>query len=592
MSESNNGPVSKREEALLSWIEQFAPYGVITLDESLQVRGWNHWMEVQSARKLADVEGKNLFELFPNLKERRLASYFSRALQGEASVLSTSLHKYLVPFPSPFREPGIDYMLQTARIAPLFCEKKVCGVVIVLEDVTQRESQALALNRQHRRDELLSWTLAQLLKTEQPSREVRPLFFKIAEQLDFDTFVIYFYNIETGVLELDTIGGIAPDSQKDFAHCPFLSMLPEGAKEVAILNSMAKQPGAESAIFKKAGISAAIVMPLVANERSLGVLCFATGSRESILPEEADLVKTIGQYLATAVDRENANRLLHHAKEELSQHSKLLEQRVEERTARLRDIISELETFSYTVAHDLRAPVRGTTAYCEVLIEDFADDMPAEAKRIVEQIAKISSRMEMLTRDLLEFSRVSRQEIVMTRVELQPVIEELPMLQIPSIREAVTIAAPLHSVRAHKALLQQVFTNLIDNAVKFVSIDASPRITISTELVFRGAPNTRLRTLEFSSTESWSVTGAPFPTVPSFNQVRIWVRDEGIGIPLGAHQKIFGIFERGQSSERYPGTGIGLAIVARAVQRMGGTCGVESEVGKGSGFWIDLPAAE
>jgi signal transduction histidine kinase len=592
MPERNHGPISKREEALLSWIEQFAPYGVITLDEVLQVKGWNHWMELHSAKKVEDVDGKNLFELFPNLKERRLASYFERALQGESSVLSTSLHHYLVPLPSPFREPGIDYMLQTARIAPLFCDGKVCGVVIVIEDVTQRESQASTLNRQHRRDELLSWTLAQLLKTEQPSREVRQLFFKIAEQLDFDTFLIYFYNIETGALELDTIGGIPPESENDFAHCPFLTMLPEGSNEIAILNSMAKQPGPESAIFRKAGISAAIVMPLAANERSLGVLCFATGSRESILPEEADLVKTIGRYLATAVDKENANRLLHHAKEELSQHSKLLEIKVEERTARLREIISELETFSYTVAHDLRAPVRGTTAYCEVLIEDFADQLPAEAKRIVEQIAKISSRMEMLTRDLLEFSKVSRQEIVMSRVELQPVIEELAMLQIPSVRNAVTISSPLHSVRAHKALLQQVFTNLIDNAVKFVPPQTHPRITISTELVFRGAPNTRMRTLEFSSTESWSVTGATSASIPSFNQVRIWVRDEGIGISPGAHQKIFGIFERGQTSERYPGTGIGLAIVARAVQRMGGTCGVESEVGKGSGFWIDLPVAE
>lgn len=581
-----------REEALLSWIQRFAPYGVITLDESLQVKGWNHWMELHSAKKAEEVEGKNFLELFPDLKERRLASYFERALQGESSVLSTALHRYLVPLPSPFREPSVPYMLQTARISPLFFDGKICGIVVVIEDVTQRESQARILNRQHRRDELLSWTLAQLLKANQPRREVRQLFFKIVEQLDFDAFLIYFRDIETGALMLDAVGGIPAGLEKDFADCPFLALMPPGFNETAVLDSIAKRPGAPSEMLGKAGISAAIVMPLVANERNLGVLCFATGTRETILPEEAELVKTIGRYLATAVDRENANRLLHKAKEELSEHSKLLEKRVEERTVRLKEIISELETFSYTVAHDLRAPVRGTRAYCEVLMEDYADEMPPEAKRIVEQIAKISGRMELLTRDLIEFSKVSRQEIVMSKVDIQPVIEGLPVLQIPHIRQAVTLSTPLHSVRAHKALLQQVFSNLIDNAIKFVTPQTTPKITISTEIVFRGSPNTRTRTLEFSSTESWSVVGVPQVSVPSFNQVRIWVRDEGIGIPPEVHQKIFGIFERGQTSELYPGTGIGLAIVARAVQRMGGTCGVESEVGKGSGFWIDLPAAE
>jgi len=520
-----------------------------------------------------------------------LASYFERALQGESSVLSTGLHHYLIPLPSPFRESGAEHMLQTARIAPLFSEKNVCGIVIVIEDVTQRERQAHALNRQHRRGELLSWTLGQLLKTDHPRNEVRQLFFKIVEQLDFDAFQIYFRDLEKGLLNLDAIGGIPTDSEKDFESCPFLAFLPPKSNDAVVLNSIAKQSGTEQAIFKKAGISAAIVIPLVANGENLGVLCFTTGTRETIHPEESELVKTIAQYLATAVERENTNRLLRKAKEEISEHSKLLEKRVEERTARLRETISELETFSYTVAHDLRAPVRGTASYCEVLMEDYADQLPPEAKRIIGQMARISGRMEMLTRDLLEFSKISRQEIVMSRVDLEPVIEGLPILQIPAIRQAVTIVQPLLPVRAHKALMQQVFSNLIDNAVKFIQPQTAPKIAISTELVFRGSPNTRMRALEFSSTESWSIGGvAPF-VVPSFNQVRIWVRDEGIGIPREAHQKIFGIFERGLTSDTIPGTGIGLAIVARAVQRMGGTCGVESEVGKGSGFWIDLPAA-
>src|SRR3954471_18478683 len=140
-----NNPEFQREEALLAWIRQFAPYGVVTLDKAFQIQTWNHWMELHSGLKLADVAGKNLVALFPDLEERRLVSHFERALQGEASVLSTALHRYLLPLPSPFRESGPVQMLQTARIAPLFSAGQICGVVVVLEDVTQRESQAEAL---------------------------------------------------------------------------------------------------------------------------------------------------------------------------------------------------------------------------------------------------------------------------------------------------------------------------------------------------------------------------------------------------------------------------------------------------------------
>ncbi len=576
----------QREEALLAWIRQFAPYGVVTLDKAFQIQTWNHWMELHSGLKSAEVAGKNLMALFPDLEERRLVSHFERALQGEASVLSTALHRYLLPLPSPFREGGLEHMLQTARIAPLFNAGNVCGIVLVIEDVTQRESQAAALGRQHRRDELLSWALAQLLKTDHPRKSVRQLFFKIAEQLDFDTFLIYLRDRETAELGLDSFGGIPVDAEKDYGKCPFLSFLPPRPAQIAVLNYVAQRPEPEYDVLKKARISAAVVIPLTVEDRNLGFLCFATWTRPTIQADESDLVETIGQYLATALDRENTNQLLHKAKGELADHAQNLERRVEERTARLQETISELETFSYTIAHDLRAPVRGMSGFCEVLLEDMAGTLPPQARTIVEKIARASHRMEALTRDLLQFSKVSRQEVELSRVEIEPLVEELPILAVPEVRRAITIQAPLYPVLAHKGLLQHVLSNLIDNAVKFIPPQGAPKVTISAEVVSQGSPNTRSRKLVFSSTES-----ATRQMDLAANQVRIWVKDEGIGIPREAHQKIFGIFERGVSSDLYQGTGIGLAIVARAMQRMGGTCGVESELGKGSRFWLDLPAA-
>ena len=581
-------PGSKRDAALLSWIQQFAPYGVATLDESFQVRSWNHWMELHSGLRLDEVAGKNLFDLFPDLRERKLGPYFERALQGESSVLSTSLHRYLLKLPSPFRETGLPHMLQTARIAPLFLDGEVCGIVLVIEDVTQRESQADALGRQHRRDELLSWALAHLLKTEQPRKAARMLFFKIAEQLDFDTFLVYLRDIETGKLNLETFGGIPPESEKNFAGCPFLPALTEKDHQPVVLNSVQMLKGPEYAVLQKAAVKAIVAIPLIANARNLGLLCFASWSRDTIVAEETNLVGTIAQYLATALDRENTNRQLHNAKEELAEHAQLLEKRVQERTGRLQETVSELETFSYTLAHDLRAPARAVTGHCEVVLEDFANDMSDGVRRAIEKIVRASRRMEMLTHDLLEFSRISRQEIVLQPVNIEPIVEELTALSPQAVRKAITICTPLHPVLGHRGLLQHVLSNLVDNAIKFVRPEVPPKITISTEVVSQESPNTRSRSLVFSSTEAVRLKDSP---EQAEQRVRIWVSDEGIGIPRQVHQKIFGIFERALPSGPYEGTGIGLAIVARAVQRMGGTCGVESEPGQGSRFWVELPAA-
>jgi PAS domain S-box-containing protein len=378
-----DNPGAERDAGLLSWIQQFAPYGVVTLDEAFQIQSWNHWMEVHSGKRLAEVAGKSLFTLFPDLHERKLVPHFERALQGEFSVLSTSLHRYLLPLPSPFRESELTHMLQTARIAPLFSDEKVCGIVLVIEDVTQRESQAEALERQHRRDELLAWALAHLLKTDQPRKAVRQLFFKIAEQLDLDTFLFYLRDTETGKLNLEEVGGVPTESDKRFLVCPFAAALTGESDDAVVAQSVQSLPEPEYAALREIGVGAAVAIPLVANGRSLGLLCFATCIRETIAPHESDLLKTIAQYLATALDRENTGLQLYQAKEQLSGHAQLLEQRVRERTASLQETIAELETFSYTIAHDLRAPVRVINGYCEVLLEDFASELPPEAQRTV-----------------------------------------------------------------------------------------------------------------------------------------------------------------------------------------------------------------
>jgi signal transduction histidine kinase len=256
----------------------------------------------------------------------------------------------------------------------------------------------------------------------------------------------------------------------------------------------------------------------------------------------------------------------------------------------LQDSISELETFTYTLAHDLKAPIRGMTGYCNILLEDFHDELSPGVDLIVKKLARTSRRMEVLVKDLLAFSKVSQQQVVLSNLEIEPILEDLLALRMPEVRKAVTVIKPLHPVVAHKELLQQVLSNLIDNAWKFVRSDTLPEIIIHSEVVFHTSPSTRSGTLLFSSTDTSKI--APKPAESASSQIRLWVTDQGIGIPPEVHHKIFGIFERGVTSQSYEGTGMGLAIVARAMQRMGGTCGVESEPGKGSRFWIVLPAVQ
>lgn len=582
-------PLDSREHgALLSWLHEFAPFGVLTLDRSLRVQSWNHWMEIHSGWRAADVLDKELFGLFPDLQERKLSAHFERALEGESLVLSTALHLYLLALPSPFREDGRRHMLQTVRLAPLSSAGRVCGVVVLIEDVTQRESQAEALRGQHRRDEILSWALVNLLTIEEPCKTVRQLFFKIAQHLEFDTFCLYLREPGSPTFGLAAAGGLPTHLEQQFVVCPFAMPATPEPRERMVVNAIQRGVEPNVSLLKQAGLTAAVVIPLVVDNAHLGFLCFASASRESIAREESDLLATIGQYLAIALERENTSRELRRAQALLTSHAQGLEQKVQERTRRLEETVAELETFTYTVAHDLKAPIRGMSGYTEILLNDLGPELPPQVRLIIERLSRSIHSMEALARDLLAFSKVSRQDIRSTRVELEPLVDNLLSMRGAAVSQGIQLQRPLPAVLGQKELLQQVFANLIDNAIKFVKPHTRPSITIFSTRVSGGSPNVPLSPLPFSPAPP--AIPAP-PMAAARGRVRIWVADQGIGIPPELFQKIFGIFERGVPNTAYEGTGIGLAIVARAIQRMGGACGVESELGKGSRFWIELPPA-
>jgi signal transduction histidine kinase len=239
-----------------------------------------------------------------------------------------------------------------------------------------------------------------------------------------------------------------------------------------------------------------------------------------------------------------------------------LEQRVRERTARLDESLRELDAFSYTVAHDLRAPLRAMAGFSQLLLEDCEGrgcETCQDYKRRIEESAR---RMDRLVQDLLAYSRLTRSEFKLAPVALSKVVNQATSSLLSWFQQQgaeVGIADPLPSVLGHEMLLVQVFENLLSNAVKFVAPGVRPRVSIRAE--------------------------------QKEGIVRVWVEDNGIGIPTEYYDRVFGVFERLNRPEEYPGTGIGLAIVRRAVQRMEGRTGFDSQVGQGSRFWVELSAA-
>ena len=302
-------------------------------------------------------------------------------------------------------------------------------------------------------------------------------------------------------------------------------------------------------VITRERIQAMAFLPITYEGRLLGKFMVYYDAPHRFTPEELQPAQTIATQVAFAIERRRTGENL--------------ERMVNERTASLREAIAQMEEFSYSISHDLRAPVRAMQCYAEVLMEDYGSGLDDHAKKYLERIIHSGVRMDRLIQDILTYSRLSRREIKLQPISLDRLTREIVNQYLdvkPASGPEITVGGALMPVVGHEASLSQAVSNLLNNAIKFVEPGTQPRIHVWTER--------------------------------RNGEVRLWIEDNGIGIKPEYQHRLFNVFERVHPEKNYEGTGIGLAIVRKAAERMGGKAGVESNGVDGSKFWIQLPAAE
>ncbi|MCX7897405.1 MAG: PAS domain S-box protein [Rhodocyclaceae bacterium] len=268
--------------------------------------------------------------------------------------------------------------------------------------------------------------------------------------------------------------------------------------------------------------------------------------------------------LATLNQMEDANRARREAEAAnaaLRELNATLEARVAERTQALEALNRSLESFVYSVSHDLKSPLRGIDGYCRLLEEDYAHRLDDEGRLFLANVRQGVARMQALIDDLLAYSRMERRPLTTACIDLHALLERLVAERSEDIVQRgidVRLSLPPCQLVADPDGLALILRNLLDNAIKFTRPRQRPEIEIGGKETLDG--------------------------------LHLWVRDNGIGFDMKYHDRIFEIFQRLHRLEEYPGTGVGLAIVKKAAERMGGRVWAESAPNQGATFHVFLPA--
>jgi PAS domain S-box-containing protein len=301
------------------------------------------------------------------------------------------------------------------------------------------------------------------------------------------------------------------------------------------------------------GMLSALFSPLMVKKKLAGKIILLDKKIDFFTPEHREIVGEISALLSIFL---NQNYL----DDQIRKHSMELETRVEKRTNELNAVNKELENFTYSVSHDLKAPLRGIDGYSRLIFEKYSDQLDEEGTFFLKNILQGTAQMSLLIEDLLSYSKLERRRVKLESIDIRNLIELLIKTYESDARKrniTITLNLPTTKVKADFEGLSIAVRNLLDNAFKFTINTPRPVIEIG---------------------GSQTVTSCI-----------IWIKDNGLGFDMKFHDRIFKIFQHLNLSEEYPGTGIGLAMVKKSMERMNGRIWAESEPGKGAVFYMELP---
>lgn len=526
--------LKRAEEAnrQLAAIVESSDDAIIAKDLAGTVTSWNGGAERMFGFTAAEIVGQPIFKLLPPDRQVEEQSILARIQRGERVAHFETFRR---------RKDGTQIAISLSVSPVLDSDGRVVGASKIARDISQRkraEAQQHALfelvaavNRAVALPDIYEAALTAMVRCQNADRAAILL-------CDAD-----------GVMRFRAVKGLSEEYCRAVeGHSPWKAG--DSVPQLLWIDDVGRATvaaGLRQAIERE-GIRALAFVPLTYQGRLLGKFMVYYNAPHAFAAAELRPVQAIASQVVFAIERQRS--------------AQALEALVDERTASLRQAVAQMEEFSYSVSHDLRAPTRAMSGYAEAILVDHGAQLDDVGRDLLKRIMRSSRRMDQLIQDLLTYSRISRREIELTRVSLDKLVREVTQ-QYPELRAEhadIAVEGVLPDVIGHEPSLTQVFSNLLTNAVKFVAPGVRPRVRVRQRM--------------------------------TDGRVRVVVEDNGIGVKPEVQSRLFRMFERVHPDQHYEGTGIGLAIVRKAIERMNGTVGLESDGVTGARFWFELPAAE